>query len=79
MVAQPTELNRLKFSNQALAARLSKQLGPGVGSEFSCSALTHNLGHLDQGKVELAFVFGSSVETRQTQILLTTCILDSRV
>src|SRR4029077_9010086 len=32
-VAQPTELNRLKFSNQALAARLSKQLGPlcGVG------------------------------------------------
>ena len=26
------------------------------------SPLTHNLGHLDQGKVELAFVFGSSVE-----------------
>jgi hypothetical protein len=58
VVAQPTELNRLKFSNQALAARLSKQLGPlcGVGV-FMLRPHPHNLGHLDQGKVELAFVF----------------------
>src|SRR5580704_13398837 len=28
VVVQPTELNRLKFSSEAIAARLSKQLGP---------------------------------------------------
>src|SRR5260370_22455863 len=79
VVAQPTEPSLLKFCNQVLAARLSKQLGPLCGVGVFMLRPHSQPRTPGPRKVELAFVFGSSVETRQTQILLTACILDCRV
>jgi hypothetical protein len=56
-VAQPTEPSYLNFSNQAIAARLSGELGPLCGVGVSKSALTQKLKLLalptDQGRVAL--------------------------